>query len=95
MPLKELDELSQHRCITLRMLGGIRNTWSGYNAQGELVQVKINGASVCDNILPAIELAKQAWASSTPRIIPWPPSWMPAHCSLAWRASAASICRPT
>ncbi len=59
MPLKELDELSQHRCITLRMLGGIRNTWSGYNAQGELVQVEISGASVCDNILPAIELAKQ------------------------------------
>ncbi len=58
-PLAALDELPQHRCITLRMLGGIRNTWSGYSAQGELVQVEINGASVCDNILPAIELAKQ------------------------------------
>ncbi|MGK2699397.1 LysR family transcriptional regulator [Serratia surfactantfaciens] len=58
-PLNDLNELSQHRCITLRMLGGIRNTWSSYNAQGELVQVEIDGTSVCDNILPAIELAKQ------------------------------------
>ncbi|MEW7000522.1 LysR substrate-binding domain-containing protein [Serratia ureilytica] len=32
-PLTALDELPQHRCITLRMLGGIR-TPSGYNAQG-------------------------------------------------------------
>jgi DNA-binding transcriptional LysR family regulator len=40
-------------------LGGSRNTWSFYNAQGQLVDVAVNGTSICDNILPAIELAKQ------------------------------------
>lgn len=58
-PLTELAELTQHRCITLRVLGGSRNTWSGYNLQGQLEQVEVNGTSICDNILPAIELAKQ------------------------------------
>ncbi|CAI1904340.1 LysR family transcriptional regulator [Serratia proteamaculans] len=58
-PLIEPTELAQHRCITLRVLGGSRNTWSFYNAQGQLVDVAVNGTSICDNILPAIELAKQ------------------------------------
>lgn len=58
-PLHDVDELTQHRCITLRTLGGLRNIWHCYNAQGEMVQVEVNGSSVCDNILPAIELAKQ------------------------------------
>jgi DNA-binding transcriptional LysR family regulator len=58
-PLTELAELTQHRCITLRVLGGSRNTWSGYNLQGQLEQVEVNGTSICDNILPAVELAKQ------------------------------------
>jgi DNA-binding transcriptional LysR family regulator len=58
-PLTELAELTQHRCITLRVLGGSRNTWSCYNLQGQLEQVEVNGTSICDNILPAVELAKQ------------------------------------
>ncbi|CAI1658389.1 HTH-type transcriptional regulator cbl [Serratia quinivorans] len=58
-PLIEPTELAQHRCITLRVLGGSRNTWSFYNPQGQLVDVAVNGSSICDNILPAIELAKQ------------------------------------
>ncbi|WP_409326951.1 LysR family transcriptional regulator [Serratia quinivorans] len=58
-PLAELAELTQHRCITLRVLGGSRNTWSCYNLQGQLEQVEVNGTSICDNILPAVELAKQ------------------------------------
>lgn len=58
-PLHDVDELAQHRCITLRTLGGIRNSWHCYNAAGESIQVEVNGSSVCDNILPAIELAKQ------------------------------------
>ena len=58
-PLTELAELTQHRCITLRVLGGSRNTWSCYNLQGQLEQVAVNGTSICDNILPAVELAKQ------------------------------------
>jgi DNA-binding transcriptional LysR family regulator len=58
-PLTELTELTQHRCITLRVLGGSRNTWSCYNLQGQLEQVEVNGTSICDNILPAVELAKQ------------------------------------
>lgn len=58
-PLIEPTELAQHRCITLRLLGGSRNTWSCYNSQGQLVDVAVNGTSICDNILPAIELAKQ------------------------------------
>lgn len=58
-PLTELAELTQHRCITLRVFGGSRNTWSCYNLQGQLEQVEVNGTSICDNILPAVELAKQ------------------------------------
>ncbi|CAI1162043.1 Gcv operon activator [Serratia ficaria] len=58
-PLAEPEELHRHRCITLRMLGGSRNTWSCYDRQGQQMQMAVTGTSICDNILPAIELAKQ------------------------------------
>lgn len=58
-PLVEPTELKEHRCITLRVLGGSNNTWSSYSSQGQLMQVAVTGSSICDNILPAIELAKQ------------------------------------
>lgn len=58
-PLNEPDELAQHRCITLRTLGGSSNSWSCYDPQGQLMQVTVIGSCICDNILPAIELAEQ------------------------------------
>ncbi|OKP15923.1 transcriptional regulator [Serratia liquefaciens] len=58
-PLVEPEELTAHRCITLRVLGGSHNTWSCYSSHGQLMQVAVTGSSICDNILPAIELAKQ------------------------------------
>ena len=58
-PLGEPDELAQHRCITLRTLGGSSNSWSCYDPLGQLMQVTVTGSCICDNILPAIELAKQ------------------------------------
>jgi DNA-binding transcriptional LysR family regulator len=79
-PLVEPEELTAHRCITLRVLGGSHNTWSCYSSQGQLMQVAVTGSSICDNILPAIELAKTgAWHRPMPLITPSLLRWNRGH----------------
>ncbi|VFT73315.1 LysR family transcriptional regulator [Klebsiella aerogenes] len=47
-----------HECITLRMLGGSDNIWTFKSKNGEPLNLTVKGGFVCDNTLPAVELAK-------------------------------------
>ena len=47
-----------HECITLRMLGGSDNVWTFKSKNGEPLNLTVKGGYVCDNTLPAVELAK-------------------------------------
>ena len=59
LTLRQAADLAPHRCITLSMLGGQRNLWRFRAAHGEIQQCEVNGVCICDNLLPAIELARQ------------------------------------
>ncbi|ELM3657250.1 LysR family transcriptional regulator [Edwardsiella piscicida] len=59
LTLAQAADLDGHDCITLSMLGGQRNRWQFPDAQGHLQQCEVSGVCICDNLLPAIELARQ------------------------------------
>ncbi|WP_429219249.1 LysR family transcriptional regulator [Aeromonas veronii] len=57
-PFEHPRELSAHPCILLHALGGAQfNTWQ-YRNGDEIQNVVVTGKYICDNALPAIELAK-------------------------------------
>ncbi|WP_370549737.1 LysR family transcriptional regulator [Edwardsiella tarda] len=59
LTLDQAADLAGHACITLSMLGGQHNRWHFPDAQGHLQQCEVSGVCICDNLLPAIELARQ------------------------------------
>jgi len=57
-PIAEPEALADHECITLRMLGGSDNIWTFKSKNGKPLNLTVKGGFVCDNTLPAVELAK-------------------------------------
>ncbi|HDH1793531.1 TPA: LysR family transcriptional regulator [Klebsiella quasipneumoniae subsp. similipneumoniae] len=57
-PIAEPEALVDHECITLRMLGGSDNIWTFKSKNGKPLNLTVKGGFVCDNTLPAVELAK-------------------------------------
>lgn len=58
-PIEHPQELTDHSCILIEMLGRRENTWQYRDPdRGEVINFVVTGSYVCDQIQPAIELAK-------------------------------------
>ena len=58
-PLLSPQDLPDHACITLSMLGGRENVWRFIDEHGQMLPVTVTGRCICDSTIPAVELAKQ------------------------------------
>lgn len=58
-PIKHPQELASHKCILIGMLGRQENTWQYREPlTGDIVNFVVTGDYICDQIQPAIELAR-------------------------------------
>lgn len=58
-PIEHPQELTSHKCILIEMLGRQENNWQYIDPlTGDIVNILVVGDYVCDQIQPAIELAR-------------------------------------